>query len=146
MNAHAAALRFAFEGGGTVLSSRAGERVVLPLAPHAIAAACFDRFPPQPDRIARAIDLIEDALDRQPPLHRRSIETSDALIAALFPPTRDTTIGRDAVEAAFQAFASVALGHPAQHSMLPADRETAAALVILRECMHHLDLAEVRIV
>jgi hypothetical protein len=47
-------------------------------------------------------------------------------------------MAREAVEALFQRLASRALGTPVPATDLPHGRDVAAALVILRECMHHL--------
>jgi hypothetical protein len=50
---------------------------------------------------------------------------------------------RDGVEMLFQRLASRSLGAPVADAELPHGREVAAALLILRECMHHLDIARV---
>jgi hypothetical protein len=48
------------------------------------------------------------------------------------------------VERLFQRLASAASGPSSPFSDLPVDRETAAALLILRETMHHLGFDRVR--
>ena len=52
--------------------------------------------------------------------------------------TQDASLTRDAVEALFQQLASRALGMPIAAAELPHGRDIAAALLILRECLHHL--------
>ena len=50
----------------------------------------------------------------------------------------DNGLTRDAVESLFQRLASRSLGTPVSSDELPPQRDIAAALIILRECMHHL--------
>lgn len=50
---------------------------------------------------------------------------------------------RDAVEALFQRLASRTHGMPVASDELPHGRDIAAALLILRKSMHHLDFGRV---
>ena len=71
---------------------------------------------------------------------RGELVTADRLLLAL-PGMGSPAAGgltRDAVEALFQRLASRSLGTPVAVAELPLDRDLAAALLILRECMHHL--------
>lgn len=53
-------------------------------------------------------------------------------------------LARDDVEAMFQRLASASLGHPGALAGHLSDRDAAAALLMLRECMHHLGYEGVR--
>jgi hypothetical protein len=52
---------------------------------------------------------------------------------------------REAVEELFQQLVSIASGSPSPIGAVVANREAAAALLITRECMHHLDFAWIRV-
>lgn len=56
-----------------------------------------------------------------------------------------TAISRDAVEQVFSRQAAVALGRPAAAEGLPDDPRFVAALLVVRELMHHLDIPIVRL-
>jgi hypothetical protein len=53
-------------------------------------------------------------------------------------------LGRDALEALFNRVAAVAEGRPAAHAGLPDSATWAAALLVLRELMHHLPFEQMR--
>ncbi len=97
--------------------------------------------PPTPAELERAIDVVEDALSgsRLAQAERGALATSDAVLRSM-PGLQEAVTGlsREAVEAQFQRLASRSLGAPVAESELPSGREFAAALLILRECMHHL--------
>ncbi len=115
--------------------------VTLPVGPQGLAESVLHHDPPTPAELERAIDLVEDALAG---LHIASagsdrLVTADTLLLAL--PglgLQGGSLTRDAVEFLFQRLASRALGTPVPAAELPHGREIAAALLILRECMHHL--------
>lgn len=114
--------------------------VSLALGPGSVAARCFRQEPPTAVEMERAIDLVEDALM---PLARvvptgRGLWPAGALAAAL--PMVPGRLRED-VEDLFQRLASVALGHPAAGVGLPQDRVFVAAVLLLRELMHHLGFA-----
>lgn len=85
--------------------------------------------------IEDAIAAVEDEIARVRPTAPDTLETSDARIRAIAGGLNPLT-----VEAVEQDFDRLALRG------IPTDRETAAALVILRELMHHLQVKAVRLV
>jgi hypothetical protein len=126
----------------TTLEFEGSKRITLPIGPRGLADAVLLHDPPTPAELERAIDVIEDALmaSRLAQEDRGELVTADALLLALpgmGSPASDG-LTRDAVEALFQRLASRSLGTPVAAAELPLDRDLAAALLILRECMHHL--------
>lgn len=101
--------------------------------------------PPSPLELENAITAIEDEIARLkslPPKGSR-MGTNDARVreiaaAAGLPPDRETILTLDAVEQAFQRLAEQASRRLRSGEGLPAGNESAAALVILRELMHHM--------
>jgi exopolyphosphatase/pppGpp-phosphohydrolase len=113
----------------------------LPFGPRSLAEALFHHDPPTPLELEQAIDRIEDALTatRLPQASRGALVTSNPCMRTWPGLQADgASLGRDEVERLFQRLASASLGHPGALAGLPTGREAAAALLILRECMHHL--------
>ena len=124
----------------TALSDGAAPEVVVAVGARGLAEGLFRHDPPMPYEIEQAIDRVEDALaatglkqavrgdllTREPQLH-----------ALLGLRTVGDRLARDEVELRFQRLASASLGHPGLSDGLPAGLATGA-LLILRECMHHL--------
>lgn len=142
------AMHLRFSPTGTMLSSDDGGVVTLGPSPPALADACFRQDPPRAVDLERAIDVVEDALmaAKAPRSPGVSLTTSEPMLRQL--PGLEVAgdmLGRDAIEALFQQLASIALGMPAPDGTKLTDRDTAAALLILRECMHHLNFDTVRI-
>lgn len=110
-----------------------------------VIARTFRSDPPAPRELEHAIDLLEEELGRVPRLLHGpgTIATADARLlgwtsgAALLP--------REQVEALFERLSSAALGDPSALRGLPTDRDAAAALLVVRETMHHLGYGELRI-
>jgi exopolyphosphatase/pppGpp-phosphohydrolase len=139
-------VRLRLDPRSTVLEFDDGRRVVLSIGWRGLAETVLRHDPPTPVELERAIDLVEDALEGLPvvPADVRGLVTTDAALRAL--PGLDAPcsgLTRDAVEALFQRLASRALGTPVATSELPHGRDVAAALLILRECMHHLGFGRV---
>lgn len=133
--------RLRLHAQATVIEFDDGPTVTLPVGPSGLAAAVLRHDPPTAAELEHAIDRVEDALagSRLAAADRGELVISDALLLAL--PGFDAPgagLGRDAVEALFQRLASRALGTPVAAAELPHGRDVAAALLILRECMHHL--------
>jgi hypothetical protein len=130
----------------TLLIAQAGT-VVVAAGVAGLADTVFRHHPPTPAEMEQAIDIVEDALMATRVAHaaRGELETSDPLLQAL-PGLSDegSRLTRDEVEALFQRLASSSLGHPGAAAGLPAGGPSAAALLILRELMHHLGYAAVR--
>jgi len=132
----------------TALEFEGSRRITLPVGPRGLADAVLLHDPPTPAELERAIEVIEDALmaSRLTQADRGELVTADALVLAL-PGMQAPGAGgltRDAVEALFQRLASRSLGTPGTAPELRPQRDIAAALLILRECMQHLGFDRVR--
>ncbi|HST27588.1 MAG TPA: hypothetical protein VLK26_04385 [Rudaea sp.] len=95
-----------------------------------------------------AIAAIEDELMRLPRDLRGLHMTSDepvlreiALAAGLA--ATDKHLDRDVMERVFERLSAVALGRPNTQERLPENPQFAAILLILREIMHHLNIASI---
>lgn len=134
-------IRLQLLAGATRLDADDGWTATLAVGPQDLAATVLRHDPPTPAELERAIDLVEDALTgrRVAAVSGTRLMTADALLLAL-PGLQagGTGLSRDAVEVLFQRLASRALGMPIAADELPHGREIAAALLIVRECMHHL--------
>jgi GTPase involved in cell partitioning and DNA repair len=142
------AVHLGFSPNGTTLSSDDGGVVAVGPSPAALADACFRHDPPTAVELERAIDIVEDALmaAKAPPGAGAGLTTFEPTLRRL--PGLElvgATLSRDAVEMLFQQLASIALGMPAPQGSTLTDRVTAAALLIVRESMHHLDFGTIRI-
>jgi exopolyphosphatase/pppGpp-phosphohydrolase len=103
-----------------------------------VAREYFHHDPPTSHEIERAIDFAEDEimrLGRPTDVSATLWSTAPALRAwgAVSGPTMTVEI----VEQWFQRLASASLGQPGSLHGLPAGREAAATLLVLREFMHH---------
>ena len=134
-------VRMHLDERSTLLYFDDGATVTLPVGVRGLAEDVLRHDPPTPVELERAIDLVEDALAtaRLAKADRGSLVIADALLRAL-PGLADPSPGLalDAVEALFQRLASRAHGTPVGDAEMPRGRNVAAALLILRECMHHL--------
>lgn len=112
-----------------------------------VARDYFTRWPPGAGEIENAIAAIEDELMRAPRSWHGVQLRSDAPVlreiarAAGVPDTAQ--LSREVVERTFERLAAVALGRPNAREQLPEDVGFAAALVVLRELIHHLDIAAI---
>lgn len=130
----------------TMLSDGAAPEVVVFVGARGLAERLFRHDPPMPYEIEQAIDRVEDALAATGLKHavRGDLLTRDPQLHALLGlRTAGDRVTRDEVELRFQRLASASLGHPGLRDGLPAG-PAAAALLILRECMHHLGYEGVR--
>ena len=132
----------------TMLSAPQGDNVSFDVSPQTLATTCFRHEPPTPVELEHAIELIENALmdTGYRPEDPGALVTDDTQIRRL-PGLEDlgANLTRDQVESLFQRLADISLGSPQTRGDPPTDRETAAALLILRECMHHLGFTSVTI-
>jgi exopolyphosphatase/pppGpp-phosphohydrolase len=124
-----------------------GHNVTLPIGPVGLARDALRHDPPTPAELERAIDLVEGALTRSRLAQgaRGELVTTDPVLLAL--PGLDSqgaSLTRDGVESLFQGLASRALGMPASTAESLHGPEVAAAIIILRECMHHLGFDRIR--
>jgi exopolyphosphatase/pppGpp-phosphohydrolase len=137
-----------FSSDVTTLSTEDGGVVTLGPSPAALAAACFRHDPPTAHELEHAIDIVEDAL-----MAARPPRGSGATLTTLGPALRrlpgleaiGAALSRQAVEALFQQLASVASESPNPNAAAVADHEVTAALLITRECMHHLDFEWIQV-
>ena len=121
--------------------------VLLPLDPKSIARVWLPGDLPNPVEMERAIDLIEGAIMAARIAHanRGVLVTSSAVLRKI--PGLDSnnaTLTRDEIEEKFNRLAMAAHGQRSALGDLPQDPEVAAALIILRESMHHLGFDEIR--
>lgn len=114
-----------------------------------IANRYFRHQPPTPGELEEAIMQIEDqlALARELALGRTQLVSGDGellrIAQAAGAAGAPLLLTRDAVEQCFERLAQQSLGRPAGYDSLPQDAGFAAALLILREVMHHLDFDSV---
>jgi hypothetical protein len=108
--------------------------------------ATLRHAPPTALEIERAIEQVEDAVM---PLRARlpaalRLASADPLLHTLArhagPLDDPAWLPSDAVERLFDRLAARAQGRPATHDALPVDAPHAAALVLLRELLHHWGL------
>jgi len=137
----APATRLRVDARRTTLTTEPASSVSLELGYQSVAETFFRHDPPTPSELELAIEAIEDALmsARAQKPDKGTLVTSDdimRLIPGLRPDGATTTL--EEVEARFQQLASVSLGLPASRLDMPLGRVSAAALLILRECMHHI--------
>ena len=123
-----------------------------------LARACFRSAPPRPLEIEHAIEVTEEqvigatavrASAQWPPTRcLRFGGPGAALLADALAAHRGPTaaIPGDAVEALFNRLVDRSQGRPATHDAVPTDPRFCAALLMLRECLHHLGFQEVVLV
>lgn len=132
--------RLQLEAERTLLSSPDQGEVTIPVGIEHLASDIFLHDPPTPVELERAIDVVEDALMTTGLSHgsRGELATPDPLLHALIGGAPGTHATLAEVEARFQRMAAVSLGSQRLPSDPDLTRRAAAALLILRECMHHL--------
>lgn len=126
--------------------------IALSFGPGSLARQWFKRSPPAPLDLENAIAVVEDeiaqnskGIDEQ----RVRLASGDSVIegfarlAGLAETEGPRIMSREALERLFGRLASVAEGQPASYADIPDDNEFAAALLILRELMHHLRFHEI---
>ncbi len=113
----------------------------------------FARGAPTALGLESAIETVEDAVMRLPAGiagTSRLWSTDPALraiaAAAGHPPGVDARLDLDAIERVFDRLAARALGRPVSQDTLPPGGDFAAALVIVRELMHHQRIEEIHVV
>jgi exopolyphosphatase/pppGpp-phosphohydrolase len=129
----------------TLLQFESAETVTLPVGLRDLAEDVLRHDPPTPSELERAIDVVEDALSgsRLEYGARGELVAADPVLLALPGLDKpDASLTRHDFEALFQSLASRALGMPGSGS--PHGRELTAAIIILRECMHHLGFDRIR--
>ena len=157
------ALTQTMAGGVTVLElgrdtglvlRKAGEQVRLckefALGMDGLVRHCLSHEPPWPVELEHAIDLTEEAVmplaSQFAGTHRLVLQGVGAnLIANTLQASgiSQTVLTLDDVEELFNRLVAVSQGRPASQEKLPTDVYFFGALLILREFMHHLRIAEV---
>jgi exopolyphosphatase/pppGpp-phosphohydrolase len=98
----------------------------------------FHHDPPTSHEIERAIDFTEDQIMRMgKPAEAASTLWSASPALQAWAAVAGPSMPIEAVEQWFQRLVSMALGQPGAMQGLPPGREAAAALLVLREFMHH---------
>lgn len=140
--------RLRFGPQHTTLSLPGQADVVLDVSVDHLALTVFRHTPPTPAELEQAIDEVEDALTATRLTHaeRGELLSSESLLRRL-PGLQepDARLTLHEVEALFQQLAAASLGQPLAAKELPNDGHTSAALLVLRECMHHLGFSAVRV-
>lgn len=111
----------------------------LPLGSAALVARFFKRLPPSAYALEEAIAWVEDVV-----MPLAAHLPTDALWYSDSPAVRALVLGAqaaeldiDTVEQLFNALADWVQGRPAALAGIPQDAHWCAALLVLRECMHH---------
>jgi len=141
------ATRLRLHSGRTTLADGGAPEVAIGVGAQQLAEQHFRHDLPQPIEIERAIDVVEEALAATGLAHAERGElliADPVLLAPLGLGTEGMRLTRDEVEERFERLATAALGHPGALAGMPLDRVGAVALLLLRECMHHLGYASVR--
>ncbi|RPH41357.1 MAG: hypothetical protein EHM87_19910 [Burkholderiales bacterium] len=117
-----------------------------------LVARHFARGAPSALGLESAIETVEDAVMARPAGiagTSRAVGTDPALraiaVAAGHPPGADARLDLDAIERVFDRLAARALGRPVSQDTLPPGSDFAAALVIVRELMHHQRIEEIHV-
>lgn len=147
-----AVLHIGAQQTGVAFGDRSDAAPIMALATgsQAIAEGCFKHAPATALELENAIAIVEDEIARARPslLGSVPLHTADAPLCEIarlagISDSSAMVLSRDAVEQTFERMVSVALGRPAARSGLPIDNEFSARLLILRELMHHLQLATI---
>ncbi len=124
---------------------RKAERLSLGIGAGKTALAFFHHEPPTPDEVEAAINVVEDEVTRAVPLTKNatalytldSAAKQTARLAGIAG-ENGTMLSRENMETVFGRLAALSMGRPVSSDPIPVDARFAAALLILREVMHHL--------
>lgn len=118
----------------------------LALGLDALTPGPFRQDPPTSLELEQAIMVVEDVLmplaARIPPHPLVQLHSPVPLAEAL----GSRVQSRESIERLFGQLVAMVEGDPLASAQLPRDRRVAAALLILREWMHHLDAGSVALV
>jgi exopolyphosphatase/pppGpp-phosphohydrolase len=127
--------------------------LVLDIGAQKTARQFFKRSPPTPLEMENAIATVEDEVIRAVPMLApgTALLCADAVVREIallagVAPGESMAMSLDAMERVFERLAAVAEGRPVVREGLPQGADFAAALLILREFMHHLRFAVVTMV
>lgn len=133
-------------------ASAAGPVVHLPIGLQRLVREVLRHSPATPGELEWAIALIEDEVMKvyKSLPANASLVTTDSSIRDLAllakPGGHDSSwVSIEAIEHLFDLLAALSLGRPASSAGIPADAHVAAALLILRELMHHLHFKSIQV-
>ena len=118
----------------------------LPLGAALLREQWLRHDPPQPQELEAAIEAVEDVvmpLHRVLPAYAMLCVVASAADSAVLAPLAEART-RDQLEALFDRAAAIAQGRPARSDPALAGAEVMAALVIVREVMHHLGFTQLQ--
>lgn len=128
-------------------AERPGPAFTLAVGARRTAAAFFRHELPAPHELERAIDTVEEEVMRARTLAADGAElVATAAGLGEWAGFAAPTMTLQTVENFFQRLASASLGQPGALAGLPAGREAAATLLILREVMHHLGFGAITVI
>lgn len=143
-------------GGETLLAlgrgANADALIAFSFGAGGLARRMFKRSPPAPLDLENAIAVVEDEIAQKSKgidgqrfrlISSDSVVERFARLAGIAETENPRIMSREALERLFGRLASVAEGQPASYADIPEDSEFAAALLILRELMHHLRFHEI---
>lgn len=125
-----------------------GQQHAFALGLDRLVQQCLRHTPPRPVELEHAIEVTEDGVMPLAPQFGGTAQLllqgeGAALLRAALPGAGVLTL--DAVEALFNRLVMVSEGRPAVEETLPTDARFYAALLVLREALHHLRFAQVRL-
>jgi exopolyphosphatase/pppGpp-phosphohydrolase len=122
----------------------------LPIGARRTAEEFFRHDPPRPAELEAAIDAVEDQamrmagqLPKGSSLRVSGSFAGEIRHAVATDKHANVVVTLDEVEQLFQRLASASLGNPAARQGLPSGNSFVAAVLILREFMHHLGFTSV---
>jgi hypothetical protein len=135
------------EAARTVFTEGALEVFSLRVSPTTLAERHWPDGQPGPLQLERAIDDVEMAIEqtRLPSADRGRLLATDSLLRQLPPLGEATHVGKDDVEVMFSRLVASSSRPPSMTSAPELSGESAAALLLLREVMHHLGFSAVEV-
>jgi exopolyphosphatase/pppGpp-phosphohydrolase len=125
---------------------------MLPMGFERTARERFKTTPPTPLAMEYAIQAVEDVvmplravIPREAHLFSADTNLRDIALLAGVAPAASVCLTLDAIERLFNRLSAVVEGSPAEHQGVPESNGFAAALLILREFMHHLQFAQIEV-
>ena len=135
-----------------VMDGAADIQVVLKLGSVKTAKDFFKHAPPTPLELENAIMAVEDEvmLARSLATQPCSLRGTDSSLRGITLPAGASArysmqLSAEDVEQQFDLLAALIMGRPAPSAGVPVDSGFAAALLILREFMHHLKFSQISI-
>ena len=126
--------------------------LMLEIGSRRVAREHFRQLSLTEGELEHAIATIEDEVARARPMliKRSTLFTTDEVFRRIatnagVPAGASLIFRLEVVEQTFGRFVSEALGKSPRSNAVPLDRESAAALLILREFMHHLQFASINV-